>query len=102
MAQFDVHADRKAKLYPLLLDVQADLLADLDTRTVVPMAPKRRYPVTPIRRLNPTFVIEGVEYVAIFQELAAIPARELGELRGSLARQRAAIVGALDLLFTGA
>jgi hypothetical protein len=34
MPQFDVHKDRKGKLYPLLLDVQADLLSHLDTRTV--------------------------------------------------------------------
>ncbi len=101
MAQFDVHGDRKSKLYPLLLDVQAELLGHLDTRAVVPLAPRRRYPATPIRRLNPVVVFEGVEYVAVFQELAAIAASELGSIQGSLASHRADFIGALDLMFTG-
>ena len=101
MSQFDVHTDRKGKLYPLLLDVQADLLSHLATRTVVPLAPKRRYPATPIRRLNPVIVFLGVEYVAVIQELAAISAEELGELKGSLAPYRGELIAALDLLFTG-
>ena len=101
MAQFDVRKDRKGKLYPLLLDVQADLLAQLDTRTVVPLAPRRRYPATPIRRLNPVVRFRGVEYVAVFQELAAISTSELGEVEGTLAAHRADFVSALDLLFTG-
>jgi toxin CcdB len=101
MAQFDVHVDRKGKLYPLLLDVQADLLSHLDTRTVVPLAPRRRYPVKPIKRLNPVITFHGTEYVAVFQELAAIAATELGDLQGSLASDRTELIAALDLLFTG-
>lgn len=101
MAQFDVHTDRKGKLYPLLLDVQADLLSHLDTRTVVPLALKRRYAATPIRRLNPVFVVRGVEYVAVFQELAAISSHELGEIHATLTARRNEILAALDLLFTG-
>jgi toxin CcdB len=102
MSQFDVHADRKGNLYPLLVDVQADLLSHLATRTVVPLAPKRRYPATPLRRLNPVIVFRGVEYVAVVQELAAISADELGEISGSLAPHRDELIAALDLLFTGA
>jgi toxin CcdB len=101
MSQFDVHADRKGKLYPLLLDVQADLLSHLDTRVVVPLALKRRYPATPIRRLNPVITFRGVAYVAVFQELAAISASELGEIRGTFAAHRGELIAALDLLFTG-
>ena len=101
MAQFDVHIDRKGKLYPLLLDVQADLLSHLDTRTVVPLAPRRRYPARPIKRLNPVIMFHGTEYVAVFQELAAIAASELGDIQGSLASHRTELVAALDLLFTG-
>lgn len=101
MAQFDVHTDRKGKLYPLLLDVQADLLTHLQTRVVVPLALKRRYPATPIKRLNPVLVVGGVEYVAVFQELAAISASELGDVQGSMAAKRTELLAALDLLFTG-
>jgi toxin CcdB len=101
MAQFDVHVDRKAKHYPLLLDVQAALLTRLDTRVVVPLTPRRRYGATPITRLNPILKIRSVEYVAVFQELAAISVTELGEVHANLVGERTAIIAALDLLFTG-
>ena len=101
MAQFDVHKDQKGKLYPLLLDVQADLLTHLGTRVVVPLALKRTYRVKPMRILNPTVVVRNVEYVAVFQELAAIAASELGEVVGSAASQRSIVIGALDFLLTG-
>ncbi len=101
MAQFDVYKDGKSGHYPLLLDVQADLLAHLDTRVVVPLAPKRRYPARPMRILNPVFTFRSTEYVAVFQELAAISASELGELQGSAAMHRAELIAALDFIFTG-
>ena len=101
MPQFDVHSDRKGTLYPLLLNIQADLLDHLATRAVVPLAPKRKYRATPIRRLNPVVMFRGVEYVAVVQELAAIDARELGDVQGSLAAHRADFIAALDLLLTG-
>lgn len=101
MGQFDVHKDRKAKLYPLLLDVQADLLTHLATRVVVPLALKRTYGIKPMRILNPTVVVRNVEYVAVFQELAAIATAELGDVVGSLAARRSALIGALDFLLTG-
>ena len=101
MAQFDAHKDRHGKLYPLLLDVQADLLSHLDTRVVVPLAPKRRFAATPLRLLNPVLTLGGIEYVAVFQELAAISSAELGDVQGSLGAHRAELLAALDFLFTG-
>jgi toxin CcdB len=101
MPRFDVHKDRKGALYPLLLDVQADLLSHLDTRVVVPLAPKRRYPARPMRIINPVLVIHGVEYIAVFQELAAILSSELGDVVGSVAAHRTEVVAALDFMFTG-
>jgi toxin CcdB len=101
MAQFDVYKDRKGRLYPLLLDVQAELLSNLDTRAVVPLAPRRRYPAKPIRGLNPIVKVQGAEYVAVFQELAAIAKQELGELQANLAASRSELIAAIDLLFTG-
>lgn len=77
MPQFDVHKDRKGALYTLLLDVQADLLSHLDTRVVVPLAPRRRYPARPMRIVNPVLVI------------------------GSVASHRTEVVAALDFMFTG-
>ena len=101
MAQFDVFANRRSRDFPLLLDVQADLLSDLATRIVVPLMPRKRFGGKPITRLNPTAVLGGVEYVAVFQELAAIPRAALGSPVHSLKARRAEFVAALDLLFTG-
>jgi toxin CcdB len=67
----------------------------------VPLAPRRKYGATPIKRLNPIVSVRGVEYIAVVQELAAIPTRELGEVHGSLLAQRNELIAALDLLFTG-
>lgn len=101
MAQFDVFKNPRGGAFPLLLDMQTDLLSRLATRVVVPMASLKKYGAKPIGRLNPIVVVRGVEYVSVFQELAAIPTSALGERLESVAGRRAELVAALDLMFTG-
>lgn len=101
MAQFDLFRNPRRGAYPLLLDVQADLLSRLASRVVVPLMTEKRYGAKPITRLNPVVDIDGVRHVLVFQELAAVPPAALGAHVGSLAPSRAEIVAALDLLFTG-
>jgi toxin CcdB len=101
MAQFDVHRNPRGGAFPLLLDVQADIVAVLATRIVVPLARRKRHD-KPLTRINPLATIDGVEYVLVFQELAAVPATILGPRIASLAERRAGLVAALDWLFTGA
>lgn len=101
MAQFDVFRNPRGGRFPLLLDVQADLLSELATRVVVPLVTLKRYGAKPISRLDPTVLILGVEYVLVFQELAAIPTAALGQPVVSLAKRRSELIAALDLLFTG-
>jgi len=101
MPQFDVFENKRGNAYPLLVDVQADVLASLATRVVVPLMTSKRYGSKLITRLNPIAVIEGVEYVMVFQELAAIPAASLTEPIASLAHRRAELIAAVDLIFTG-
>ncbi len=101
MAQFDLHRNPKGGAYPLLVDVQADLLANLATRVVVPLTSVKRHGARPITRLNPVVRIGTVDYVVVFQELAAVPTSALGDVVGSLASRRADLVAAIDLLFTG-
>jgi len=100
MSRFDVH--------PLLLgggggyvvDVQAELLAALATRIVVPLMPEAVIQ-KPISDLNPVFEIEGRRHVFVTQALACIPRRELRRKVFSLAEHRASLTRALDLLFAG-
>ncbi len=100
MAQFEVLQNPRGGEFPYVLDVQAELLAHLASRVVVPMMPRERYG-KPITRLNPTATVGDREYVLVFQELAAVPRSALGERVASLSAQRDALVAALDLLFTG-
>lgn len=102
MAQFDVFRNPAPKRFPLLLDVQADLLGRLESRVVIPMITLARYGARPITRLHPVVRFESADYVLVAHELAAVPSAILKTRIGSLAAQRPALIDALDLLFTGA
>lgn len=101
MAQFDIYRNSRKRRFPLLLDIQDDLLAQLATRVVVPLMALERYGARPITRLNPIALVDGTEYVAVFQEMAGVPSSVLRKPVGSLASQRDDFVAAIDLLFTG-
>lgn len=101
MAQFDVYKNPGGGMYPLLLDVQADILGTLASRVVVPLVSAKQF-TRPIRRLHPTVTIGGVTYVMKFHDLVSIPVASLGLRVTSLADRRNDLIAALDLLFTGA
>jgi toxin CcdB len=104
MPQFSVHRNRnqatKAR-FPLLLDVQSDLLEPLATRVVVPMAPAGTAARSAMDTLTPTCRVDGKDYLLVTPQLAGISARDLGPAVGDLRRQRAVVMAALDMLFTG-
>lgn len=98
MAKFDVYRLRHG--HGLVLDCQADLLDDLNTRIVVPLLAAKEAPKA-AARLNPTFEVEGTVLIMATQFVAAIPVRELGERVISLSEQQDAIGNALDMLISG-
>ncbi len=105
MGRFAVHRNRNTATrgrFPLLLDVQTELLDGLGTRVVIPLAPAtaaaRR---AAMATLNPRFTVEDKDYVLVTTQLAGIAARELGPPIADLSSERSTIVAALDLLFTG-
>ncbi|HEX7819666.1 MAG TPA: CcdB family protein [Sphingobium sp.] len=98
MAKFDVYR-QKAGGFPVL-DCQADLLSDLNSRLVVPLLPIGEAP-KPAARLNPVFDVEGERLVMVTQFAASVPVRELGEIIQSLGMEGDAIGAALDMLITG-
>jgi len=104
MPQFAVHRNRnratKAR-FPLLLDVQSDLLEPLATRAVVPLAPAGPAARVSMDTLTPTCRIDGKDYLMMTPQLAGISARELGTAVADLGDQRTTILAALDMLFTG-
>lgn len=104
MAFLEVHvnpnpASREA--IPFLLEIQADLLASLETRVVVPLYRQDAAPRHPIARLTPVVEFQGQAYVAMVPELAGLARRQLGPSAGHLTSMRAEAIAALDLLFTG-
>lgn len=101
MSQFDVFRSRTSAAYPLLVDLQADIHAKLDTRIVVPLMTLARFGGKPPTRLTPVLTVRGEDYVAMFPSLLAVPRSALGHVVDSLATQRSALIAALDLLVTG-
>jgi toxin CcdB len=104
MARYDVYrnANKATRTeFPYLLDVQADLLAGLPTRVVVPLTPRASLPL-PMARLQPVFSVEGKAMVMVTTELAGIASDQLGAKVASLAAHGADIIGALDFLLSGA
>lgn len=104
MAQFTVYRNRNPGTkgeYPLLLDIQTDLLDDLATRVVIPLTRAAGLVRRPIGNLMPIVKVDGEEYVAVTQDLAGTHKSNLGPRVASLAAQRDVIVAALDLLTSG-
>jgi toxin CcdB len=97
MARFDVFA---LKSGGYVLDCQADLLSDLNTRFVVPLLPESDAP-PPARQLNPVFQIEGKAYIMATQFCAAISTSELEGKVASLQSEDRRIMNALDMLISG-
>jgi toxin CcdB len=98
MAKFDVYRQRQGGCH--VLDCQADLLNDLNTRFVVPLLPIDEAPKA-AARLNPIFDVEGVQLVMVTQFAASVPIRELGEVVKSLSEEQDIINAALDMLIIG-
>lgn len=98
MARYDVYRQKRGGC--LVLDCQADLLSDLNTRFVVPLLPMAEAP-RPAVRLNPVFGIEGEQLVMVTQFAATMAVRELGDRLVSLAPEQDAIAAALDMLISG-
>jgi len=83
-----------------LTRLQANLIASLNTRVVVPLLPLDAAP-TPAERLNPIFEIQATKVVMATQFMAAVPQSELATLIASLDRESNAIFSAIDFLHRG-
>jgi toxin CcdB len=104
MPQFAVHRNRNTATrarYPLLLDVQSDLLAGMGTRVVVPLVLFSALGESALTTLTPSLTVEGERYAALTPQLAGIAASELGAIVADVSQERSSILAALDLLITG-
>jgi toxin CcdB len=91
MPQFALYQNRNPasrKRFPLLLDIQSDLLEVLATRVVVSLAPASAALARSMRTLTPILKFEGKEFLMLTPQVAGIPARALGPVAGDLASDR--------------
>jgi toxin CcdB len=86
---------------PFLVDVQAELLDDLGTRVVIPLAQAVELADFPMLYLVPVVPFQGKPYALLTPQLAGILREELGPQAGSLADQERVISTAIDFLFRG-
>ncbi len=104
MRQFCVYRNRNVATrssYPLLLNVQSDLISKTGTRVVVPLVPATGGHPPSITYLAPIMDVNDKPHVLVVPLLAAMEITDLGSLEADLSDQRPAIMAALDLLISG-
>ncbi len=103
MPQFDLYENQNTQTnetYPLLLDIQSNILGDLNTRLTVPLTVaakqnKRSLPFTPM------IEVHGKNYMAMFHLIASYPINEYGSIIGNLEKDRSMLLGAYDFMIQG-
>jgi toxin CcdB len=104
MAQFGVYRNpnaRTRKLYPYLLDVQADFLRTLRTAMVVPLMPLALLQGPPMARLCPIVDIAGEPHVALVPQMSGMERLHLGDFVQDAVQYRSQFIAAIDFLITG-
>ena len=98
MAAFDVYKDISDA--PYVVEVQNGIWRELDTRIIIPLLScnqvRRRS-----ARLNPTFEIDGDNYILMPQYMSAVKLVHLKKPVLSLGGFYIEITSAVDLLITG-
>jgi len=101
MARFDVYRFA-SKAAPLVVDVQADLLSDLASRVVVPLAPENKAKREALPRLKPLIRVGDGAYVFMTTDIGVLPKGRLGAHVANIEdAHRDEITAALDFLFQG-
>lgn len=99
MAQFDVYRNPSAvsgKRAPYLVEVQGNYCDIISTCVVIPLVSAGEFIPAPV--LNPTFEINGRNYVLSTAETTAVSRSKLGTPIGSLKSLRDEIIQAIDRL----
>ena len=104
MSQFTLYANQNKDskdAYPYFVDIQNDLLNNLNTRLVIPLASLSHLSNRNIDRLCPKLEFNNQTYVLLTQQMTNIPVTALTEPVNSVASMRNQILAAIDLLITG-
>jgi len=79
VARFDVYRF-SSKSAPLLVDVQADLLGELSSRVVVPLAPAGKAGREELPRLKPRVSVGGKDYILMTTDIGVVPVASLAQV----------------------
>ncbi len=104
MPQFGVYLNShlpSTHLFPLLVDVQSELLEDLETRVVIPLARAASFPSFPLRYVMPTVELGGETYVLMTPQLTGLARAALGAYTATLEARAREISMATDVLLRG-
>ena len=86
MTRFAVYQNRNLRSsasFPLLVDVQSEVLQDLETRVVIPLARAASFTDFPLRYVMPSVEVEGKKYLLMTPQLTGLSRVLLGPLRGA-------------------
>ena len=103
LRQFDVFPNpspRTRAENPYFVVLQSDRLERFATRIVAPLITPAK--IQFLEHLLPEVVVEGEPYVIAIPDLGPIPAKMLQPAVANLEAERYNILGAIDMLFTGA
>ena len=104
MPQFAVYLNknlRSRSVFPMLVDVQSELLRDLETRVVIPLVKSAAFTSYPLGLVMPTVEVEGESYMLVTPQLAGVSRWDLGPHTGSVASHSGAVFTAMDILLRG-
>lgn len=104
MKQFAVYKNksRNKQAYPYFIDVQADMLAHLNTRLVMPLTQKANSN-SQVKILTPVVTIEQVDYVVLATMITTTDVKNLKDddviMDASYLRDQ--LVSAMDMMILG-
>jgi toxin CcdB len=104
MPQFDIYLNPNKKsrtAYPFIIDMQNNLVDDLATRIVAPLALFNKFKDEELKKLTPRVSYEGRELLILVPQITSMPAKLLKDPIGSLSHLRDEIIAALDFAIIG-
>ncbi|EGG99322.1 CcdB-like toxin protein [gamma proteobacterium IMCC2047] len=104
MAQFDVYENPSKstrRAYPYILELQNDVISELATRIVVPLADMAVMGNEAFKGLTPRVSYEGTELLILIPQIASMSTKSLKNPIGSLSHLREEIIASLDFAITG-
>jgi toxin CcdB len=92
---------RTWRIFPYLVDVQAEALDGLATRVVIPLTRASGATQFPLTYLMPAVTLDNHSYIAVTPQLAAVECSVLGARVGALSTYSRGVESAIELLLRG-